>query len=283
MSITYNVIQGDTFENIARKQYGTEQEAGKIAAANPGVKEPLTPGILIIIPVVPGAPQNIKQQTPTKNENETALLIDGNRFRFWDSVRITRSIDTMDVVEFGAPFDSNIPSFRETFRPFSYRAVEVTVGGDVLFTGTLIGVDPVLENNKKIISASCYSLPGILSDCTPPASAYPLEFNNQGFQEIVKKLVEPFGLSVDFRADQGAIFERVALDPSKKIIAFLIELANQRNLILSSNQFGELLVWKSVTPGKPVARLEQGVTPLLSVSPFLALKIIIVTLRVFNP
>jgi len=267
LSTIYNVLDGDTFELISRKVYGTELEAGRIESANPGVFEPLTPGISLIIPVVPTAPQNIPQKAVFDDPNEVALLIDGERFRFWDRIRLSRSMDAMDTVEFSAPFDADTPNFRETFRPFSYKNIVVTVGGDLLFNGTMITIDPVLENNRKIISVSGYSLPAVLNDCTPPASAFPLEFNNQKLPEITAKFVEPFGIGIKFDADDGAIFERVASKPEKKVLSFLIELAKQRNLIISSTERGELLFQQSTTVGNPVARLRQGESPLLSVTP----------------
>jgi prophage tail gpP-like protein len=112
-------------------------------------------------------------------------------------------------------------------------------------------------------------LPGVLNDCTPPASAPDkLEFNKQGLSDIANSLAAPFGLSVEFKADQGAIFERVAIKSDQTVFAFLTELAIQRNLILANDERGKLIVWQSVTVGNPVARLQQGESPLMSVSPF---------------
>lgn len=268
MSTTYSVIIGDTFESISRKKYGTEKEADLIARANPGVAQPLTAGTTLIVPALPDAPQNVQQQAAADTEDEVAILIDGKRFRFWDRVRITRSIDTMDTVEFGAPFDSEAPGFRGTFRPFSFKTVVITVGGTPLFTGTMVAVNPVVGNAQKVISVSGYSLPGVLNDCTSPASSFPLEFDNQGLREIATAMAAPFGISVDFRADQGAVFERVASEPGKKVSAFLTELAKQRNLIISSSPRGKLVFLQSSEGGQPVARLQQGVAPVLSVTPF---------------
>lgn len=268
MSTTYNVITGDTFESISRKKYGTEKEADRIARANPGVAEPLTAGTTLTVPVLPEAPQNLQQAADSSTDDEVAILIDGKRFRFWDKVRITRSIDTMDTVEFGAPFDADAPGFRDTFRPFSFKTVVITVGGTPLFTGTMVAVNPVIENAQKIISVSGYSLPGVLNDCTAPASSFPLEFDNQGLRDIATTLAAPFGISVDFQADQGAVFERVASEPGKKVLAFLTELAKQRNLIISSSSRGKLVFLQSTESGQPVARLQQGVAPVLSVTPF---------------
>lgn len=263
----YSVVDGDTFELISRKVYGTELEAGRIQSANPGTVEPLTVGISLIIPVLPVAPKNIQQQTEAADPNEIALLIDGERFRFWSNIRLRRSIDAMDTVEFSAPFDADAPNFRETFRPMSFKSMDVTVGGSPAFTGTMVLPLPVVGNNEITIAVSGYSLPGVLNDCMPPASAFPLEFNNQGLQEIAATLIAPFGLNVVFDADQGAIFERVALKPTTKILSFLIELAKQRNLIISSTERGDLLFQQSVSVGNPVARLRQGESPLLSVTP----------------
>ena len=268
MSITYSVLAGDTFESIARKKYGTEQESYRIAAANPGVSEPLSAGTTITVPTLPDAPENVPQAAASSADDEVAILVDGKRFRFWDQVRIVRSLDAMDMVEFGAPFDSELPGFKDTFRPFSFKTVVITVGGTPLFTGTMVSVNPVIGNDRKTVSVSGYSLPGVLNDCTPPASAFPLEYDGQGLREIATALAAPFGLTVDFQAEPGAIFERVAIEPGKRILTFLAELAKQRKLVISSTPLGKLVFLRSVETGTPVARLQQGQPPILSITPF---------------
>lgn len=268
MSTTFKVKAGDTFASIARKRYGTEDEALRVAQANPGALEPLTPGVTLNTPIAPDAPQDAPQQAASDRDNEVAILINGNRFRFWDSVRITQAVDSLDTVEFGAPFEPGIQAFREAFRPFSFARVEITVGGVPFFTGTMVPVDPAIGRNQTIVTVGGYSLPGVLNDCTAPASAFPLEFDGQGLQEIATSLCAPFGLGVEFQAEQGAIFERVALNPGKKVLTFLAELAKQRNLIMSNTALGKLLFWQSSEIGAPVARLQQGSAPVTSVTPF---------------
>jgi prophage tail gpP-like protein len=264
----YTVILGDTFENIARKEYGTELEIDKIIKANPGVFEPLTPGIVLNIPTLPDAPQNLQQQSLADNISEVAILIDDERFRFWNNITITRSIDSIDTVEFEAPFDADNLIFRKIFKPFSYKTVVITVNGLPLFTGTIIGINPILENDQKIITVNAYSLPGVLNDCTSPASSLSLESKNQGIREIAVTMSSPFGIGVEFNADQGAIFEQVSSVSEKRVLSYLIELAKQRNLIISSTELGKLLFQQSAEIGNPIAILRQGNTPLLSVIPF---------------
>lgn len=267
MSKNYTVAAGDTFELIARKQYGEEAQAGRIASANPGTSEPLVAGTQLAIPDQPNAPKDAPQQARASNDNEVAVLIDGQRFRFWENIRITRAADAMDIVEFVAPFEPDQKEFRETFRPFSYRSLEVTVGGNPLFTGTMVAVMPSIDAKRRTLEVGGYSLPGVLNDCTPPASAYPIEFSNQGLQEIAATMASHFGLAVQFDADQGAVFELVAADVDQKVLSFLTKIAQQRNLIISSTPTGQLLCQQSVSAGSPVAILSQGSSPVLSVAP----------------
>ncbi len=260
----YITTTGDTFSLVSRKKYGTEQEASRIARANPGTTEPLQVGTVLVIPPVP---RDLAQNAPADRPDEVALLIDGVRFRFWDSVSITRSIDIMDTITFGTPFDPDAPGFKENFRPMSFKPVAVTVGGEPLFTGTMVGVDPSLQNNSKTLSVSGYSLPGVLNDCTMPSSSNPLEYNGLTLQEIATSAAGVFGLQVEFDADPGPAFERVAADPAQKVLKFLSGLAEQRNLVVTDTAGGALSFVQSVQPGNPVAILEQGEAPLLGVTP----------------
>jgi prophage tail gpP-like protein/phage tail protein X len=262
----YSVAVGDTFEIISRKKYGSETGAVTIAAANPGVFEPLTPGTSIIVPDATIS-SSLTKNGGADDQNEVAILIEGRRFRFWNSVRVTRSIDKMDTIEISAPFDHDEPLFRENFRPFSFAKIEVTVGGEALFSGTLVSVTPQLEPTTKTVTAGGYSLPGVLNDCTPPASALPLEFDGQDLEAIAKKIAEPFGLGVQFDAPAGAVFERVACEAGKKSLMFLSDLARERGLVISSTEQGKLLFRQSAAAGVSVAKLEQGKSPLLSVTP----------------
>lgn len=263
----YTVITGDTFEIISRKEYGVETNAGLISRANPGAAEPLVAGVELIIPVDPNAPQIISQLSPSDSKNEVLLNIEKQRFRFWKTVSIVRSLDTMDTVEFTAPFEPSNQAFRDTFKPFTYKDIDVIVGGEPLFTGTMLVPAPVVNPISKTVTVGGYSLPGVLNDCTLPASAFPLEFNNQGLKSIATTIAAVFGLSVEFKGNQGPIFERVAIDPKTKAFSFLIKLAQQRNFVISSTQKGKLLFQKSVEPGNPVANLVEGQPPIISITP----------------
>lgn len=263
---TYFTQPNDTFEIIARKEYGDELEAGRIASANPGVIEPMTAGLFINIPPIPEAATN-QAQKAAGEVNEVSILIEGIRYRFWAEVRITRAIDNIDTVEFSAPSNFESKTFRKTFQPFDYKTVNINVSGKVLFTGTMVSVVPVLANDEKTLQIACYSLPGILNDCTPPASDYPLEFIRQTLKEIAVKLCKPFGIGVLFHVEPGAKFKQEAMATGTTVLSFLTKLAKERNIIISSTPKGQLLFQQSIPAGKPVAKFRQGESPLFSVTP----------------
>lgn len=260
---------GDTFDLLARRAYGDDQQAALLRSANPGAVEPFEAGVVLTVPDQPNAPQNRPPTIQADNDSEVALLINGKRFRFWTGISITRAIDSMDTLSISAPFDPADAQFRATFRPFAFAPVNVNVGGAPLFTGTMVSPEPDLKEDGRTVAAACYSVPAVMGDCTAPASAYPLEWDNAGLRTIAEAAAAPFGLTVVFAegVEEGAVFERVALRPGEKVLPFLIKLAQQRGLLVSSTERGELLFTKSVEPGAPVARLAEGASPLVDVVP----------------
>lgn len=267
MSTTYRTVEGDTLDSIARKVYGSSLYASQVSEANPGASEPFSPGTLLTVPTLAEEPESKTSTSPSSSINEVALKIDGQRFRFWTELRLTRSLDAMDTLEFGAPFEVSAPGFREFFKPFSYKPLQVTIGGEFIFKGTMIGVVPSVTPTQKTINVSGYSRPGVLNDCTPPSPSDRLEFNDSPLPNIAATLAYPFGIPVQFKTDGGAPFERVAIEPGSTILSFLSNLARQRSLVVSSTPEGRLLFQTSAT-GLPVASLRQGESPVISITPF---------------
>lgn len=280
MHSTFRVLPGDTLVNLSRRAYGVDTEADLIARANPGVIEPLVEGTEVSIPELQNAPKDAPQAAVADNPNEVSLSIDGQRFRFWEKVRITRAIDAIDVIEFSAPFEHDAPGFRETFVPFSYKPLTVAVGGEPLLTGTLLTVSPELTPTRKSFVVGGYSTPGVLNDCTASAaSPAELEFTGLTLDVIAESLAKPFGISVVFRDDPGdAQFassgssefgpDPVSIQPGQRVFSFLADLAKQKNLLVSSSPTGQLVFQRGLQAGETVANLRQGESPLTSVKPF---------------
>lgn len=204
---------------------------------------------------------------PKIDPDEISVSIGGTTFRGWSDLEVTLGLDRHSTAGFVAPFDSERPEVRQTFRPFEFPDLDITIGGKPLFSGTLVDVVPRVDANSKTITVSAYSKPAVLEDSTAPASLVPLESNNLGLRQIATRLASAFGLGVVFEADEGARFSRVAPDTSDRVQTFLTKLAQQRGLVISSTPDGELLFRRATTTGSPVVKLEQGKAPLMSVTP----------------
>jgi prophage tail gpP-like protein len=204
-------------------------------------------------------------------EESVNVQIDKNYFGNWVECEIGLSIDSFSTVSLLAPFERDRREFRDLFRPFKYRDLEVDTHLVTLFHGFIVNVAPKLLPNESSVQVSGYARPGVFCDCTQPhansGDAIPKhrEFKKQGLKAIAESLCAPFGIEVEFAGPEGKPFDKVRITPEKKIFEFLAELAKQRNLVIANTVEGKLLFWQSVEPGKPVAKFIQGQSPLGSV------------------
>jgi prophage tail gpP-like protein len=209
-------------------------------------------------------------------DDAVTITIGEREWKHWDSLELHLSLDSHATAGFNAPFEPDRSAFRDTFRPFSFKEVVIRVGGERLFTGTLVEVTPNLDAGARTVTVSCYSKAAVLEDCCPPASMGPIEANGLTLRQIAERLAAPFGIEVAMTAAEGSPFKRVKsrqhssnnqAEQDQSVQDFLLDLARQRGLVISSDPDGALLFQRSVAPGHPVVRLVEGVPPLTSVTP----------------
>jgi prophage tail gpP-like protein len=193
----------------------------------------------------------------------------GSYFGFWSNVEITRSIDTYSTVTFNAPFEPDRLEFRSTFRPFTFQRLECLINLETIVTGFSLGIDPNVDWNGKSVAVTGYSKPAVLGDVNMPplpvGKSY--QYDGQWLRRIASQVCEPFGIGVDFQSDDVKPFKKVKLEIDKKPQGFLVDLAKQRELVMTDNVHGELVFWKSIAPGKPVVSLVEGRAPFTKVTP----------------
>ena len=198
---------------------------------------------------------------------DVSVLIDGTEFGAWEDVVIDLQLDSLSTIDFGAPFDSSRREMRDTFRPLSYRPLAAKVDGKDLFQGRLIGVLPFKDAGVSRVRVNGYALPGVLDDCPAPEDILPIEFKGLGLEAIANQLAKPFDLGVQFDADEGAKFPKAKIEVSGGNLAFLTDLAQQRDLVIGNTPAGKLLFQQSVAPGNPIARLTDDEQPVTSIAP----------------
>lgn len=228
-----------------------------------GLFEPTDPDQVSVLVETPPSVGGLLGGTVSLNQ----LFGKGDEFRFWSDIEIRDAIDSYSTVSFTAPFEAERQEFREVFRPFTFKPLQVKVGGEDFFSGTMVGIFPEVTPESRSVKVDGYALPGVLQDTTEPASRVPLEFNKVTLRDIAEQLAKPYGIDVEFRESPGATIDKATLEVDQSPQELLAELAKQRNLIISNTAAGAVLFWRSITAGNPVARLRQGQSPVGSVSP----------------
>jgi len=208
----------------------------------------------------------VPTQIETDDQNEIAIIIDGQRFRLWKGAEIKLSMDSIDTFSFGGPFQSDVPDYRLIFQPLSFKKVSAYIGGEIFFNGNMTVTTPAVDPDQRTFSVSGYSLPGVLNDCPHPVEAYPLEYNKVNLNAIASRSAGFFGVTILFEGNPGAVFDRVKADSSEKVLSFLNKLAHERNLITTNSLDGSLKFY-SPTISAPVTSIRQGSAPYISASP----------------
>ncbi len=261
---TITARDGDTFDSLSRRAFGTENKAQAFRRANPAISEPIAEGATLTVPVIPGAPRD---KASTIEGDGIGVIVNGQQFSAWTGVSLTLAIDKPPALTIASPWLPESDEMRAVFRPFSFQPVAVNIGQDAIFTGVMLTPAPASTPDGHVISVSAYGQTGTAYDCAAPASSYPLEFDNLTLDVIAGQLLAPFGIAPQFDAAAGAPFERVSMQPAEPVMAFLATLAKQRNLVIGETAEGAALFQQSASAGAPVAILEDAKPPVISVAP----------------
>ena len=276
MPQNYTVVAGDSLTKIAARFYGTGVKAEVIVKANTKLNGRLLSlellptiyaGDVLIIPDLQEREiltNKDPESVDAAGQSDISILIDGDRFTIWETGEITRSFDTIaDTFTLTAPWDPRNEVNRRVFKPFSYKPFSLYVGGERMMSGTIISHEPESAANKEEIIISGYSQPGILADVNLPPTMYSFETDGLTLQQIAENIARPFGITVKFLADAGPVFkdgDKIDIEPTQTIYGFLIVLARQRGLVISSDVQGAM-IFQGTTTEQATETIRAGEQP----------------------
>lgn len=242
----------------------------------------LHPGMKLNIPF-PQDAELMNRRDPISIDSATAseitVLIDGVQFSTWETAEINRQFDVAaDTFSLSGPIDAADRAVRAIFKPFTYKPFSLYVGSEKIMQGSIINHNPESAANQSSLKVSGYSTPGILQDVMLPPTLYPFETDGWTLQQIAQRACTPFGITVLFTDSDiantqfstvrfesvtrtvTALYgqqveisagykrfvegERIDISPIEKIYPFLIGLAQQVGLVISSDVQGRLLFQK---------------------------------------
>jgi len=216
------------------------------------------------------------------------ISVEGKNIDFFTAGSITLKLDSIaSTFEFAARFSAQNKEHQELFKPLQYKSVEIFNSKDkLIFTGTILNHRFKSNKGRELVIISGYSKCGILEDVTIPLSAYPLESTNRSLKDIAERLCGLFGIKLvisdqaktisstlvkeknkkisqksDFaslEAKSKSIFGRTSADPTESIKDYLAKLAGQKNIILSHNEKGDVLLFQPDLLQKPKYFFTKG-------------------------
>jgi prophage tail gpP-like protein len=186
------------------------------------------------------------------------------KVEFFNNFRLSLKYDSVaSTFAFNFLFNPDNIEHKELACIGHYHIATVEHNGKTLLTGYVLNEGFRDSRVKELAGFSGYSLPGVLEDCQLPLDS--LQFSGLSLTNIARKLIKPFDLkmrldqSVAGRMDQK--FDETTAEPAQTIKDFLTELATQKNVVMSHNEFGDLVFTSANTDQKPILNFEDGGVP----------------------
>ena len=217
------------------------------------------------------------------------IYIAGKEVLYFTSGSLTLKLDSIaSTFEFSSRFEAQNTDHQETFKPLQYKDIEIyNSQNNLIFTGTILNHRFKSNAGRELVIISGYSKCGILEDVTIPPRFYPLESTNSSLEDIAKKLCAIFDIKVmiseqsksivsklnpkekkiffsakstfaTLKAKAKSVFGRTAAGPTETIKDYLAKLAGQKNIILSHNEKGDVLLFQPDYDQRPRYSFTKG-------------------------
>lgn len=194
------------------------------------------------------------------------MLKINDRFRnrtvkFFNDFKFSLRYDSIaSTFSFNYYFDPNNPEHKELSCVTHFHEVTLEYDGELILTGVIVSQKFKRSTTKQLAQFSGYSLPGVLEDCQIPPSIYPLQSDGLSLVQIARKLINPFkknyGLEMVVDPAVSSIANKVIkntiANETQTIKDYLTTIASQKNIVLTHDERGRLLITKAKTESQSV-------------------------------
>jgi len=177
------------------------------------------------------------------------IKVAGKFYEFFNDVSINTSLAAVASTFAFTAHENNIPGNEELFRPLSYHRVQFFDDDDTLLsTGTILNHRFNIEAMPDLVYFSGYSVPGVLEDSKIPPESYPLESNGLSLEAIAKKYLKYFNITLivypEVQSACSEIIEKSVATPEETVKDYLCKIAAQKNVIVSHDIYGNLIMFR---------------------------------------
>lgn len=191
------------------------------------------------------------------------LKVGNKKVDYFNHVMVSLNFDTIgSIFSFSFQFDPDNPDHREICRPCTYHKVTIEDNEEILLTGVMLSVTFIDSALPGMVGVTGYSTTGVLEDCQPPLSVYPLQGKNINLQEMTERILKPFGIklivdpAVAKRANSS--YSNTTGGDSQSVRDYLVELAAQRQIILTHDNMGNLVLTEAKANATSFYDFDEG-------------------------
>ena len=242
----YIVQPGDTLSGISIKFLGSAAPSATLFQINKsriksGSPSQLATGEQLVIPDQMISASKAKRTAP-RGSTEVVLEVNGIEYAGWESVKISRSMETaaasFDVQAFDK-WDAN----EDPWPIFDYDEVRVYIGPDLLIDGYVDNVDLSIDGSTHGMRVAGRDRTADLVDCS--VIIRPGTFINKKLEDLASLMAQPFGVSVITDQDTGPVIAKFTVFPGEKVHEAISRAAIAKNLIVTSAFSGRLAITRS--------------------------------------
>lgn len=197
------------------------------------------------------------------------------RVDFFSNFQLSLSYDSFgSTFSFEFYYDPDNPDHKELACVSHYHDCTLEHNGEILVTGFALSQGFEYDPTKKLATIAGYSKPGIFEDCEIPPELYPLQSNSLTLKQVAEKLISPWrekhkidlivSPSVSDRVNK--VYKSTTAGETTTISSYLTELAQQKQVVVSHDNKGNLLLTEAMTESEPIINFDwtQGLSPATS-------------------
>lgn len=186
-------------------------------------------------------------------KDEVAIALNGQVFSGWESISVTRNLDSIANVFNIKLFDKFSPLKRDWPLKPGVR-VDVNVNANPVMSGRIEKLSPSFNPTSRTYTISGRSKAGDLVDC---GHLGPAEYINLPLDDLARKLIEPFGLKL-FLSVVPSNIEKFSVKPGESVFEALDRAARLQGFFFVSTREGNLRLTRAAR-ARATTSLKEGV------------------------
>lgn len=183
------------------------------------------------------------------------LTVNGTRYRGWQSVEVTRSIEAI-AGSFSLAVTERWPGSQARYAISPGAACTLAADGEALITGHVDTVDVRFDDRGHGVTIAGRDVTGDLVDCSAEAPGG--ELRDVTLTQLAARLAQPFGVEVRAETDAGRPFDRITIEPGESAFEAIERACRMRAVLPVSDGRGGLLLTTAGQAGRAATTLAQG-------------------------